>query len=198
MDHPSELSGRSDRVRPALPIGVRAAPLESRSDPPSEETARIDTPETRRANPAGRAATLALAVGLLTQIACATVADPAVRLARCMKQAARAGALASSCDLRVPGAYLVVLCPQGDLKDADLLAAGVPAKELERVRQLRLGSRPAVLVIPDAAAGRPTRSTFQARYVRIPRALAAQVESGGSLDLQLSRDPTGLQVTGVR
>jgi hypothetical protein len=130
----------------------------------------------------------------VAQIACALLTDPAVRLARCTERASQRGTLSMSCDPKVPGGYLAILYPQGEVSDQDLTSAGVPPRLLGTLRRFRLGTNPAIYVFPDSSSQLPSRTTSQMHHVRFPKLIVVHVPPEGSLELVLERDAQGLSV----
>jgi hypothetical protein len=127
---------------------------------------------------------VAVSIGLALQFGCSLSPDPAIRLADCVEDAVdrSAGSLSSwaDCDLKMRGSYLIVLHPQGDLADDQLMSAGLPKSLLPEFRALRIGERPAIYVIatgPDVSgvgSGRTTLSswtTSQNNFVQIDRVM---------------------------
>lgn len=89
---------------------------------------------------------------LILQLGCSWRPDAAERLAHCLKEAIeeqpREGAIIrASCDLEMPGSYLVVLHPEGALREEQVVSAGLPSTLLSELRELRLGTNPGIYVI---------------------------------------------------
>src|SRR5688572_27516261 len=102
---------------------------------------------------------LLVGIILAVPLGCGAVTDPAVRLAYCLESAVKenpqeGGRVQATCDLRLPCGYVVLLHPEGDLKDEQLIAAGLPQSLVDVVRSLRLGSTPAIYVLPSDPAKR--------------------------------------------
>jgi hypothetical protein len=121
---------------------------------------------------------------MLLQLGCDWLSDPAVRLAYCVEAAVndhpRDGAAThASCDLEMPGSYVVILHPAGALGDEQLVSAGLPQSLLPEFRLLReSGNQPAIYVIAadprvsGTGSGRSIRSsftTYQMNFVQIDR-----------------------------
>ena len=95
---------------------------------------------------------VAASVLSISVLGCAWSADPAVRLARCLEDAIEEhpggdAAIHASCDLEMPGSYLVVLHPTGALPDEQLVSAGLPQALLPEFKELRIGEQPGIFVI---------------------------------------------------
>jgi hypothetical protein len=122
-----------------------------------------------------------VAICLMLQPGCDWLSDPAVRLAYCVERAARehprdGTATHVSCDLKMPGSYVVVLHPEGALRDQRLVSAGLPQALLPELGVLRLGEQPAIYVIatdPGVSGTGSSRSirsswtTYQMKFVLI-------------------------------
>jgi hypothetical protein len=112
-----------------------------------------------------------VAVGVMLQLGCAWWPDASIRFKDCAEEAtakhARDGAAAqASCDLQVPGSYLVVLHPAGALREEELAAAGLPSALLPELRGLRLGENPAIYVIATdpGVSGVGTERTIRSNW----------------------------------
>ncbi|HVS14516.1 MAG TPA: hypothetical protein VMV46_11370, partial [Thermoanaerobaculia bacterium] len=130
-------------------------------------------------------------------LGCAHFTDAAVRLATCTRDAASLSQ-GLTCDLRVDGGYSVILHPAGDISSRELLAAGLSSEEITSLLQLRLGLNPAVYVIPDSPSPRPSFTTSQDRYVRIPRLLVTRVPAGQVLELTITEAGGELTIVAAR
>lgn len=120
---------------------------------------------------------------LILQLGCSWLSDPAVRLAYCVEEAVKeqpreGAATQASCDLKMRGSYLVVLHPEGALRDEQVVSAGLPQALLPELRVLRLGNNPAIYVIATdpgvsgegaARSTRSSRTTYQNNFVQIDR-----------------------------
>ncbi len=92
-----------------------------------------------------------------------------------------------SCELGVDGGYVVLLHPEGNQTDDQLIEAGLPADMIDEVRALRLGPEEAIYVFPNDPAVLPSRTTYQRRYVSIPEAMVA---------VKASLDPVVINLAG--
>jgi hypothetical protein len=118
---------------------------------------------------------------LILQIGCGWQSDAATRFADCVEGVVKApprdgSAARAGCDLGMPGSYVVVLHPEGALREQEVVSAGFPQALLPELRGLRLGQNPAIYVIatgPDVSglgSERSTRSswtTAQMHFVQI-------------------------------
>lgn len=122
----------------------------------------------------------AAAACLMMQLACAWTPDASTRFAYCVEQAidehARDAAVQATCDLEMPGSYLVVLHPQGALREAELASSGLTTDLLAEMRVLRIGVQPSIYVISTdpGVSGTGTdrsffskRTTYQMHFVQI-------------------------------
>jgi hypothetical protein len=128
-----------------------------------------------------------VAIGcLILQAGCSWLSDPATRLAYCLEgavsQQSREGTTTeASCDLEMPGSYMVVLHPEGTLRDEQLVSAGLPPALLPELRLLRSdGGHPAIYVIATdpgvngtgtSRSILSTRTTYQDRFIEIDKLL---------------------------
>jgi len=140
-----------------------------------------DAPRARVVSRAIMTRRAVVAIWLLLQAGCGWLSDPAVRFAYCLEQAVKehprdSTVTHASCDLKLPGSYVVVLHPEGTLGDKQLVLAGLPQALLPELRELRFGDEPAIYVIATdpgvrgTGADRSTRSsrtTYQMRFVQI-------------------------------
>jgi hypothetical protein len=124
-----------------------------------------------------------VAICVMLPLGCGFLSDPATELAYCLERAVkeqpRDGALThASCDLKTPGSYLVVLHPEGTLRDEQLVSAGLPWALVPELRVLRLGNEPSIYVIAtdSGVSGTGTdrstlssRTTYQMNFVQIDR-----------------------------
>lgn len=138
---------------------------------------------------------------MILQLGCSWLSDPAVRLAYCVEAAAReqprdGAATQVSCDLRMPGSYLVVLHPDGALREEQVVSEGFPQALLPELRVLRLGNNPAIYVIatdPSVSGTGSSRSilsswtTYQMHSAQIDKLMVlakntqpVRVDVGGS------------------
>ena len=130
---------------------------------------------------AGSRLAIVLTACLLPQLGCAS--DPAVRLARCLERSTDRGRLADSCEVGSAEGFAVVAHPAGSLSDGQLAAAGLTAREIGVLRELRIGPEPSIYVIPES--GRASRTTAQGRAVGIPGLLVARKAGGTPVSYSL-------------
>ena len=134
---------------------------------------------------------------------CDAFTDPAVRVATCLEKAAASlkrssGATSTSpCDVALEGSYVLVLHPDGELPDTTLLEAGLPKTALSELRALRLGPNESVYVIPLEGHEPPSRTTYQARFVSIPK-LLVKVNTNRSVSLTVGRTGSDIAVLEVQ
>ena len=152
-----------------------------------------------------------VAIVLAAQLGCNSLSDPAVRLAYCLEGAIKAHArdgatFNASCDLKMSGSYLVVLHPEGELSDEQLVSAGMPRPLLAELRALRIGDRPAVYVIAadpavsGTGAGRSSlssRTTYQNNFVRIAR-LMVVAKTTQPVGVEIGGPPDARVIEGIR
>jgi hypothetical protein len=138
---------------------------------------------------------------LILQLGCSAMSDPAVRFAYCLEEAVKepmrdGAATQASCDLKKSGSYLVVLQPEGALRDEQLVSAGVPQSLLPELREMRFSDNAAIFVIatdPGVSGFGASRSiksswtTYQMRFVQIDKLMVlakttqpVSVDIGGS------------------
>lgn len=113
-------------------------------------------------------------LGLAVQLACDKLSDPAVRLAYCMEEGVKkadtaATSIQVNCDLKIPGDFVVVLHPSGDLKDEEFASAGAPPAVIADVRALRIGDHPSIYVIATGKQTPNSRTTYQNNFVKIDK-----------------------------
>lgn len=125
------------------------------------------------------------------------LSDPAVRVAECLEAAARGGESTVTCDLKLPGRYVVILYPSDLVLDSTLREAGVPDNTIPELKALRLGPKEAIFVIPLDHQQSPSRTTYQRRFVSIPK-LLVKVGSDSSVTLLLQSIGGHPTVVGVR
>lgn len=137
---------------------------------------------------------------VFAQLGCGALADPATQLAYCMEAATRtrargAATTRATCDLGMAGEFLVVLHPQGALREQELLSAGVEPELLREFRTLRITDNAAIYVLATgpAVSGfgatrsiRSTRTTYQERFINIERLLV----------LAKGTQPVGVDIAG--
>jgi hypothetical protein len=131
---------------------------------------------------------------LAMQLGCSAVTDPAVRLAYCLESAVNehqreSGPVQVTCELGIPCGYVVFLHPGGDLTDEQLIAAGLPQSLVDDVRRLRLGSDPAIYVLPNDPATPSSRTTYQQSFLRIPQAMVVVKSLPEPLKVNLAGTP---------
>jgi len=99
-----------------------------------------------------RAVTLTIvAMSSMPQYDCDPMAEPATRLERCIeravKQLKRAGQVGSTtCDLKLPGRFVIVLHPPGTLSGEELTSSGLPESLLPELRAMRMKGDPGIYV----------------------------------------------------
>lgn len=148
------------------------------------------------------AITLSLVFWGLTSVA---HADPAERLAKCLKKGAKALARQSesarieSCRLAWSGRFTVVLHPDQPLSEDQLVAAGLPVEVVGALRalQTRGSSGATIYVLPEDGHNFPTTTTSQKYWVGIPRVLFSKTE-GARIELVLRRTASGTEVIEIR
>ena len=142
-------------------------------------------------------------IGLILQLGCGWLSDPAVRFAYCVERAVKqlprdAAMIRSSCDLKLPGNYVVVLHPEGALREEQLASAGLPQALLPELRVLRLADQPAIYVMATGAgvsgtgserSPRSSWTTNQMNFVQIDRLMVlvkttqpVKVDIGGTAE----------------
>ena len=136
-------------------------------------------------------------VGLVLPLGCDTLTDPAVRLAYCMEEGvkksdAAAASIQVTCDLKLPGNYLVVLHPAGQLTNEALLAGGVPAVTIPELRSLRISDNASIYVIATNRQMPSSRTTYQNNFVRIEQ-LIVQAKSSQPVTVDVG-GPAGARV----
>jgi hypothetical protein len=125
-----------------------------------------------------------------------------VRTADCLVAAAKRGPWDSprqiSCDPRAGGAYTLVLLPQGPLDESRLRSAGVSEAEIDQLRALRFTENPAILVLPQAPAERPSRTTSQMHTLEIPVLMVLRHEGDEPLRFELEPGQARPRIAKVR
>jgi hypothetical protein len=156
-----------------------------------------------------RAATVAAC--LMVQMACAFTPDAATRFADCVEQAIDeaprdAATIQVTCDLERPGRYLVVLHPQGELREAELAAAGLTPDLVAEMRVMRIGVQPSIYVISTdpGVTGTGTdrsplsnRTTSQMHFVQIEK-LMALTRTTQPVTIDIGGPQERRVITGVR
>ena len=128
-----------------------------------------------------------VAMGSMSQYDCDPLAEPATRLEKCIHRAVnqlkRPGEIVNAtCDLKLPGRFVIVLHPPGTLSHEELTAGGVPESLVPELRALRLRGDPAMYVFSadrnvTGVGSRRTvpssRTTTQSTFVEINELLVA-------------------------
>jgi hypothetical protein len=145
-----------------------------------------------------------LSAGLALGFGCSLFTDPAVRLARCVERGSesldRSSQERSSqpCRLGTRGGYLVVLHPQGQLSDEELLRGGVPEGLLPFLRQFRNGDNEQVFVFPSESVRAASRTTYQHRFARIPQLLVLEKKRSEPVVIELRQSPEAPEIASLR
>ncbi len=154
---------------------------------------------------------ISLLIGVALLSACNSFSDPAVRLADCMGEAISAAVpttavIEASCDLKLAGNYLVVLHPNGELSDEQLLAGGVPEPVVPELRAMRIGDNASIYVISTdpgvkgTASQRTTlssRTTSQNKFVRIEK-LIVQAKTSQPVIVEIGGPGTARAIQAIR
>jgi len=127
------------------------------------------------------------------QLSCSAVTDPAVHLAYCLEKTLKehrgeSGPIQATYELGVPGGCVVVLHPDGDLTNEQLIAAGLSQNQVEAVRGLRLGANAAIYVLSKDPKTPNSRTTYQGSFVRIPEVMVVAI-STKTLEVNLAGAP---------
>jgi hypothetical protein len=149
-----------------------------------------------------RAAVLAVSVGLSSG-ACSAFSDPAVRLMRCIHEAARevdakGGEITRECDPRSPEAFTLVVHPARELADAELVAAGLPRELIDDVHALRIGGGDGVYVLPHDPRGRASRTSIGWRQAVVPEPLVVDKPARGRVFVVLREGAYGVALVQIR
>jgi hypothetical protein len=154
----------------------------------------------------------AITITVALQLACETFSDPAVRLAYCIERATGQGSrenapVHANCDIGISGRYAVVLYPQDEVGDDQLVSAGFPPALLVEMQELRkIGKHSAIYVIaadPEVTGTGSDRSvlssftTYQNNFVRIPR-LMVLVKTSQPVEVEIASASDGPLVQGIR
>lgn len=145
-----------------------------------------------------------LTAGLTLCLGCSLLTDPAVRLAQCVERGSEAfeGSsqehAAQPCRLGTDGGYLVVLHPQGQLSDEELIRGGVPERLVPLLRQLRNGDNEQVLVFPFESPRAASRTTYQHRFARIPQLLVLEKRKPEPVVIELRQGQEALEIASLR
>lgn len=111
-----------------------------------------------------------------------------------------------TCDLKLSSQYLVVLHPAGELREEELVKAGVAPTLLDEFRALRISDNPAIYVVATdpAVTGvganrsiRSTRTTYQQRFVEIDRPLVVVKRALQPVRVELSGTIERRVVSGI-
>ncbi len=103
-----------------------------------------------------------------------------------------------ACRLDTPGGYLVVLHPEGNLSDEELLRGGMPQPVVTFLRQFRIGTHEAVYVFPYESVRHASRTTYQHRFVRIPQLMVLQKATPEPVVVQLVKVQDALEVENLK
>ena len=92
-----------------------------------------------------------VAMGSMQQYDCDPMAEPATRLENCIHRAVsqlkRPGEIINTtCDLKLPGRFTIVLHPPGSLSQEELTNGGVPESLVPELRAMRMKGGPAMYV----------------------------------------------------
>ena len=92
-----------------------------------------------------------VAMGSMPQYDCDPMAEPAQRLEHCIERAVkllkRRGEIRNTtCDLKLPGRFVIVLHPPGTLSGEELMTGGVPESLLPELRAMRMKGDPGIYV----------------------------------------------------
>jgi hypothetical protein len=115
------------------------------------------------------------------------MAEPATRLEKCIHRAVnqlkRPGEIINAtCDLKLPGRFVIVLHPPGTLNQEELTAGGVPEALVPELRAMRMKGDPAIYVfsfdrtvkgIGSRRTVPSSRTTTQSTFVEINELLVA-------------------------
>jgi hypothetical protein len=128
-----------------------------------------------------------VAMGAMQQYDCDPTAEPATRLEKCIHRAVlelkRPGQIVNTtCDLKLPGRFVIVLHPPGTLSQEDLTNAGVPESLVPELRAMRMKGDPAIYVfsidrnvtgVGSRRSVPSSRTTSQSTFVEINELLVA-------------------------
>ena len=128
-----------------------------------------------------------VAMGAMQQYDCDPMAEPATRLEKCIyravQQLKRPGQLVTTtCDLKLPGRFVIVLHPPGTLGQEELTMAGVPESLVPELRAMRMKGDPAMYVfsidrnVKGTGSNRTvpsSRTNTQSTFVEINELLVA-------------------------
>ena len=128
-----------------------------------------------------------VAMGAMQQYDCDPMSEPATKLEKCIHRAVlqlkRPGEIiTASCDLKLPGRFVIVLHPPGSLGQEELTNAGVPESLVPELRAMRMKGDPAIYVfsvdrnVTGIGANRSvpsSRTNTQSTFVEINELLVA-------------------------
>jgi len=92
-----------------------------------------------------------VAMGAMQQYDCDPLSEPATKLEKCIHRAVlqlkRPGEIVTTtCDLKLPGRFVIVFHPPGTLGQEELTMAGMPESLVPELRAMRLRGDPAIYV----------------------------------------------------
>ncbi len=145
---------------------------------------------------------IALSFVLALQLGCASALDPAVRVAYCIEDTVKKhkgefGLVQTSCALEIPGGYVAVCHPEGDLTSEQLLAAGLTQSQVKVVRDLRGGTNAAIYVLSNDPKTPDSRTTYQRNFVRIPQIMVAVKSAREPLEISLDTEAEGRLIKSI-
>ena len=152
-----------------------------------------------------------VAMSSMPQYDCDPLAEPATRLEHCLERAVktlkRQGEMIHvACDLKLPGRFVVVLHPPGELSDEELATAGFPAALMPELRAMRLRGGPAMYVfaadrdvkgIGSQRTVPSSRTTTQSAFVEINELLVV-TRSAQPVTVEIGRGPHAAVVRRLR
>lgn len=145
-----------------------------------------------------------LAAGVILCAGCSSFTDPAVRLAKCVERHSRSldrssqDRFSAPCRLGTENGYVVVLHPQGQLSDEELIQGGVPKGLLPFFREFRKGDNEQVFVFPSESVRYASRTTYQHRFARIPQLLVLEKKKAEPVVIELLKSEDAREITGVQ
>lgn len=92
----------------------------------------------------------------------------------------------------------MVLHPEGQLSDEELIQGGVPERLVPLLRQLRNGDNEQVLVFPFESPRAASRTTYQHRFARIPRLLVIEKAKPDPVVIELRQSPEAPEIASLR
>jgi hypothetical protein len=129
--------------------------------------------------------------------------DPAVRLTRCIWEAAArvdasGGEVVATCEPRSPAPFTVVIHPAEDRPDSELVTAGLDPMLVDTVHLLRsYGGGDGVYVLPNAR-GRPSFTGIGWRQAVVPNVLVVSKPAHASVEVVVRDGAYGPAVIGLR